>query len=116
MGLVFKQSQATKFFFAENALEIARENNINIVLNCGTVIDDNVQPCRAVINREEYSDMELLKSSIEQADSRSIITMGYKNFVILSNDTDAGLSAARRRQQFGHFETPSKALHKAECN
>ena len=41
-------------FFAENALEIARENNINIVLS-GTVIDDNVQPCRAIINREEYN-------------------------------------------------------------
>ena len=82
-------------FFAETALKIARENNINIVLS-GTVVDDNVQPCRAyIINHEEHVDIELLKSSIEEADNRiiphvnwSVTTMGYKNFVILSNDTD----------------------------
>ena len=81
-------------FFAETALKFARENNINIVLS-GTVVDDNVQPCRAIINHEEHVDIELLKSSIEEADSKiiphvnwSVTTMGYKNFVILSNDTD----------------------------
>ena len=81
-------------FFSETALEIARENNVNIVLS-GTVVDDDVQPCKAIINRQEYSDIELLKSSIEEADGRiiphvnwSVTSMGYKNFVILSNDTD----------------------------
>ena len=56
-------------FFAETALKIARENNINIVLS-GTVVDDNMQPCRAIINHEEHVDIELLKSSIEEAASR----------------------------------------------
>ena len=48
-----------------------------------------------IINHEEHVDIELLKSSIEEADSRiiphvnwSVTTMGYKKFVILSNDTD----------------------------
>ena len=85
-----------KVFFAETALKIARENNINIVLS-GTVVDDNVQPCRAIINHEEHVDIELLKSSIEEADSRIIDYSScklecyyhyyYHYFVILSNDT-----------------------------
>jgi hypothetical protein len=81
-------------FFSETALNIARENNVNIVLS-GTVVNNEVQPCKAVINRTDYLDIELLKSSIEEADCRiiphinwSVTSMGYKNFVILSNDTD----------------------------
>ena len=81
-------------FFSEAASEIAKENNVNVVLS-GTVIGKEAQPCKAIIDGQEYQDIELLKSSIEEADCRivphidwSLTSMGYKNFVILSNDTD----------------------------
>ena len=81
-------------FVANTALQMAKEGNLNIVLS-GTVVDKEAQPSKAVINHQEYADIEPLKSLIEDSDSRiishihwSLTSQGYKTFVVLSNDTD----------------------------
>ena len=55
-------------FFAETALDIAKETDIKIVLSI-VVLGTEMQPCRAIINRQEFGDIAPLKSSLEEADS-----------------------------------------------
>ena len=93
-------------FFSDALLQMAKENNINIVLS-GKVVGQEVQPCRAFIDHQEYSDIEPLKSSLEEADSRvishlhwSLTCQGIQNFVVLSNDTDVLVLILHYYRQF----------------
>jgi hypothetical protein len=81
-------------FFADTVYQMAKENDINLVVS-GTVLGEDPQPSRGIINKQEHHDIGLLKSSIEEADGRiiphihwSLTSKEYKNFVVLSNDTD----------------------------
>ena len=96
-------------FVANTALQMAKEGNLNIVLS-GTVVDKEAQPSKAVINHQEYADIEPLKSLIEEADSRiishihrSLTSQGYKTFVVLSNDTDVLVLILHYFKQFKNF-------------
>ena len=94
--------------FAGSVFEMAKQSNFNIVFS-GTVVGEEPQPCTAIIEHQEQNDIVPLRSMIEEADSRMILHINwsvtfqkYKNFVVLSNDTDVLVLILHYFKQFKH--------------